>query len=637
MEQIIVTKRDSSTWAIFSHSAKSVITKAEQRRALLGEDVVNMTVESAEILDFEIGDKITVFGSIYILNSLPKFKKMGVRRFVYDLTWEGRQYDLLKAVYLDQGIDGISISPDFSLTGNLEMFMNIIINNLSRLYGSGSWVLGDCPETEVVTLSFSNENCLAVLQNLCSSDSFDKEFEITEVENVCTINIKEVIGQTHATTYEYGRGKGLYDLTRQTVSQKNIVNRLYAFGSQRNLKSDYRGFSQRLKLPEIDSSYLEDAASIASYGRIEGVKIFEEIYPHRTGTITALGSSVFQFVDSAMDFDLNATDEGETLYLIAGTAAKIHFNSGNLAGYEFELSAYNHSTRTFTIKKFADERGQVFPDASTSAFQFDIGDEYVILDIMMPASYVTAAENELQLSAQAYLEQNSQPRVQYALTFDEIFFKRLNSSTVGKVPLNGLLYNWFAGFDARGIAPVGWHIPTNAELFALETYLGGQYVAGGKLKETGFTHWDSPNTGATNETGFTALGTGYRDNLSFNNVLKETRIMGDTYCLQLTNWNAESYRESILPGVDQLNGYSIRLIRDNDTGWIAGEKIIDYDGNFYDTVKIGTQIWTVQNLAVTHYSNGDAIPEVIDDAEWDALTTGALCAYGNDWNNVFES
>ena len=80
-----------------------------------------------------------------------------------------------------------------------------------------------------------------------------------------------------------------------------------------------------------------------------------------------------------------------------------------------------------------------------------------------------------------------------------------NSATYGR------LYNWYAATDAHNIAPTGWHVPTDAEWSTLTTYLGGESVAGGKLKEIGTTHWTSPNTGATNETGFTALPGGYRD------------------------------------------------------------------------------------------------------------------------------
>jgi uncharacterized protein (TIGR02145 family) len=69
----------------------------------------------------------------------------------------------------------------------------------------------------------------------------------------------------------------------------------------------------------------------------------------------------------------------------------------------------------------------------------------------------------------------------------------------------GHLYNWYAASDSHSIAPVGWHVPTDAEWTTLTTYLGGESVAGGKLKETGTLNWTSPNTGATNETDFSAL------------------------------------------------------------------------------------------------------------------------------------
>ena len=75
----------------------------------------------------------------------------------------------------------------------------------------------------------------------------------------------------------------------------------------------------------------------------------------------------------------------------------------------------------------------------------------------------------------------------------------------------GALYNWYAVADLRSIAPVGWHIPSNADWIKLIDYLGGEWVAGDKLKEAGISHWDSPNAGATNETGFTALPGGYRN------------------------------------------------------------------------------------------------------------------------------
>ena len=74
----------------------------------------------------------------------------------------------------------------------------------------------------------------------------------------------------------------------------------------------------------------------------------------------------------------------------------------------------------------------------------------------------------------------------------------------------GRFYTYFAVIDSRGICPAGWHVPTDPEWETMKTFLGGENVSGGKLKESGISHWQTPNTGATNETGFTALPGGYR-------------------------------------------------------------------------------------------------------------------------------
>jgi uncharacterized protein (TIGR02145 family) len=73
----------------------------------------------------------------------------------------------------------------------------------------------------------------------------------------------------------------------------------------------------------------------------------------------------------------------------------------------------------------------------------------------------------------------------------------------------GAIYNWYA-LSTGKLCPTGWHVPSDAEWTTLTTFLGGENVAGGKLKEAGTTHWLSPNTNATNETGFTALPGGLR-------------------------------------------------------------------------------------------------------------------------------
>ncbi|GEM_PF-6095473 len=79
-----------------------------------------------------------------------------------------------------------------------------------------------------------------------------------------------------------------------------------------------------------------------------------------------------------------------------------------------------------------------------------------------------------------------------------------------QMKVNGALYNWFA-VNTGKLAPQGWHVPTNIDWTTLTDYLGTESIAGGKLKEIGYTHWLKPNAGATNETGFTAIPAGQRN------------------------------------------------------------------------------------------------------------------------------
>ena len=130
----------------------------------------------------------------------------------------------------------------------------------------------------------------------------------------------------------------------------------------------------------------------------------------------------------------------------------------------------------------------------------------------------------------------------------------------------GRLYNWYAVSDSRNIAPEGWHVPTDAEWSTLVTYLGGASVAGGKLKETGTTHWNSPNVGATNESGFAALPGGSRSNNGYFNLLGYyAYFWSSTESGSNCAWSRTLYY--VIASVYRYDdgkqyGFSVRLVRD---------------------------------------------------------------------------
>jgi uncharacterized protein (TIGR02145 family) len=130
----------------------------------------------------------------------------------------------------------------------------------------------------------------------------------------------------------------------------------------------------------------------------------------------------------------------------------------------------------------------------------------------------------------------------------------------------GKLYNWYAVNDTRGLAPAGWHVPTDAEWTTLETCLGGSSVAGGKMKVTGTTTWTSPNTGATNTSGWAGLPGGSRNNVgSFVNVGSFGLWWSSTENGATDAWNRYlSYFIGDIARISFLKhyGFSVRCLRD---------------------------------------------------------------------------
>ena len=219
----------------------------------------------------------------------------------------------------------------------------------------------------------------------------------------------------------------------------------------------------------------------------------------------------------------------------------------------------------------------------------------------------------------------------------------------------GLLYNTYAATNIKNIANTGWRIPTNDECVALRTYLDSDGIfnnntAGSLMKEASLIYW-TDITGNTNISKFNARGAGARYIVELDGVFslsKESLVLvtSNQYAVGwqrtcILNYNNSSFYagNGSTPGTynisDQKSGISIRLIKESTT-LIDGESgsYMGNDGKYYPTICIGTQEWLACNLAETLYRDKDAIPEVTDGETWAGLTTGALCAYNNDWSNV---
>lgn len=488
-----------------------------QLKKIMGENQVTLTFRMSSYADFSINDYCTIYGEKYQLNKLPVVKKISQYLYQYTLVMEVEGNDLSKYQFLFLGADNTLRESEFSLMGNPDTFMDLLIANANRV-GSG-WIKGEVISTTVYkNLTFSGDNCYNALGKM--AEAFDTEFWLVGK----TVNLSRKQKDT-GYIFRHGRYKGLYDITRQNLDNSGLVTRLYAYGSDKNLPPDYNNFAKRLQMrdttavidnqpnlihditwtvvdngdgtqtitfsftdtinevtdispewrltgssadwksviagnsspievtlptgtynfrfrsyitgdpntyvtPEVTVSGSEITPQFPSvnypvlpyiekntelYGVIEAIQNFENIFPHRTGKVTSVNAlNFYKFIDSTIDFNLNN-------YLLSGLTAKVVFNTGQLAGYQFEISNFNFSTKEITILKNQDETALDIPSQSLKPA---IGDEYVFVDIRMPKSYIDAAETDLKEAAQALLDDISIPQVTYQLTFDPVYMKR---------------------------------------------------------------------------------------------------------------------------------------------------------------------------------------------------------------------
>ena len=196
----------------------------------------------------------------------------------------------------------------------------------------------------------------------------------------------------------------------------------------------------------------------------------------------------------------------------------------------------------------------------------------------------------------------------------------------------GLLYNWYAATDARGVAPSGFRVPTNADNSQLAALTGDDITSERLISIDGHPGWNDFYNGL-NLTKFGALpaGTRFSDGV-FGNIGKyylhyATDIVDGYYKALVMVLGSNPYLAIF---TSPLNGYSIRCVSDTEP---LTPTVVDADGNLYTWVQIGTQYWLQQSLRTTSYNNGDPIPTDLDNAAWAATTDGAW-AYPNGDSNL---
>lgn len=385
---------------------------------IMGEQLVDVTFSLSARVQFQLWDSIAVDGRTYFLHTTPTEEKLSKRNFRYTLQFAGVKYFLANMLCLFPDKNNALALSEFSITGTATQMLQLIVQNANR--EQSGWSVGTVMTSESKQVDFNGHSCLSALAKV--AEEFDLEYWVDSDKIISLDERKQASGYV----FEYGINKGLKGITRLPVEGADIVTRVYAEGSEKNLPSDYRSYKKRLQMPV---PYLEK--NVGKYGVIEAVQRFDDIYPHRTGTVTAVNAdNPLQFTDANIPFDLNATDDkGNTTILIDKVSAKVTFNTGQLAGYTFEIKegGYDHFKKTFELLVNKDEKDLEVPSV---ILRPAVGDTYVITDVIMPESYIMTAEAELQVKAQDYLDKNSEQRNVYEVVADPIYFANQNVSIV---------------------------------------------------------------------------------------------------------------------------------------------------------------------------------------------------------------
>ncbi len=300
------------------------------------------------------------------------------------------------------------------------------------------------------------------------------------------------------------------------------------------------------------------------------VRVASATVSTENATIITSGSAKLNGTINANNFSADITFEyGLTPAYGSTTAASPATVTGtdNIAVSATISGLTSNTTYHYRVKALSSECTTFGNDISFTTYKSDAitdveGNYYNIVTI---GSQVWMAEN---LKTTLYNDGSNIPNVTDNVIWDVLTspaYAWYGNNIVNK-QVYGALYNWYA-VETGKLCPVGWHVPTDAQLTKLTNYVGGESVAGGKLKEIGTTHWNSPNEGATDEYGFTAFPGGAR---LLNGVFYSIGDLGSwwssidtlsTYAWHRFVWNNNIRFSRIYDS--KTDGFSVRCLKDN--------------------------------------------------------------------------
>lgn len=405
------------------------------------ENVVTVNFTTWEFLVLEVGWYILVEGQRFSIKSEYRPKHIHDTKYTYNLKFYGREHDTQDILFcrLNQGED--DLESVFAYDGTPMEFLNKVVANMNRNSDGVVWKAGETITANRQTINFNGLYCWDALGEIART--FGTEWWMDGEY----VNLSKCIrGESVLLGYGQGLKSGLTQ--NENTNAVKWFTRLIPVGSSKNIDKSKYGYAT-LQLPgrekyiDINTQY-----GLKEY-REEAA--FSEIYPHRVGTISSVRSeakinenldeyTVYYVKDTSLSF--NPDD-----YMLPGEVIHMTFNTGALAGKEFEVNWNNGTLEFEIINQYPDEDtqwpgGNLIPSG---------GDLYVLSNISMPDEYNTAAEKEYQEAVDAYLEEYSLDISIYTGNTDYIYVAKNNVplSLGQRVRLVSEIYFGSNGRDSR--------------------------------------------------------------------------------------------------------------------------------------------------------------------------------------------
>lgn len=382
---------------------------------LMTENAISVSFTHPFYVPLDVNDYVLLSGVKFSINKEYKPKQKSTQEYTYSVKFYGPEHDAQRVMYLNL-TDG-QYDVQFSLDGSPREHLKKWVDNMNRIYGREVWSMGDVVVAVNQTIEYNNSSCWDALASIAEA------FETEWWADGFTINLSRC---ERGERISLGYMQGLTSLTQSENSNDvKFFTRLIPLGSTKNIDRSRYGYS-RLQLPD-KSTYVDRNTQYGLYEYVEEAA-FAEIFPHYTGTVSSVRSeektgedkkpfTIYYFKDNGMTFDPSSKDNE-----IAGLVKHVSFQTGDLAGRDFEAN-YNSATKEWEIIN-------IYPDEETQIPGGNliprVGNTYIPWNFRMPAEYETQAEQDYKAAVDNYLKTYSEDVSKYGGDTDYIYIDTHN-------------------------------------------------------------------------------------------------------------------------------------------------------------------------------------------------------------------